>query len=270
MTFSRLDLSGLKAPPPREHGAVSQLIWVDLADCVVDREYQRDITTHSRSRVVKIAAEFDWSCFSPLIVSPVADGKYAIIDGQHRATAAMLIGETQVPEMVVIADRARQAKSFAAINGSTTKMTAQQVYRAARASKEPKIVEIDAIAAECGVHILTRKLQADLMKPGDLICVQAVVKAFEQHGAESLRAAFAAIMASKGDKRGLISPIVVRGLAMLFAHRPMSIATIRRAFAFLDLRDAMSEAKREGFDGGLVDFRNVVAARLVKLAKGAA
>ena len=270
MTFSPLSIEGIKPPPPRDHGAAPQLVWVALADCGVDRDYQRDMTPDSRRKVEKIAAEFDWSCFAPLIVSPVAGGKYAMIDGQHRGTAALLVGETQAPAMVVIADRARQAKSFAAINGTITRMSALQVFRAARAAGDPEALAVDAIAARCGVRVLTHKTPANLMQPGDCIAAAVLVKALRDYGAETLERVLTAIMASRGDKRGLVSTIPIRSLCIVFKTNGWALETIRRAFAHVDLRELEAKARKDGFEGIYSDLAAEIKVRLAQIAKSSA
>jgi hypothetical protein len=65
----------------------------------------------------------EWAKFSPVIVAPVEGGMFSIIDGQHRATAAMLRGIEKVPCEIVHIDRARQAEAFAAINGNITRVS---------------------------------------------------------------------------------------------------------------------------------------------------
>jgi hypothetical protein len=80
---------------------------------------------------VKLIAEnFDWSKFAPVIVAPVEAGRFAIVDGQHRTTAAVLRGQKTVPCQIVQADRAKQAEAFAAVNGNVTKTNAQQLFHA--------------------------------------------------------------------------------------------------------------------------------------------
>lgn len=269
MTLDPLDPSPFRAPPARAHGAAPQLAWVKLADCGVDHEYQRDMTYDSRRKVEKIAAEFDWSCFAPLIVAPAVGGRYALIDGQHRATAALLVGEDSAPAMIVIADKTRQAKSFAAINGTVTKMSPLALYRAARAAGDAEALAVDEVASRCGVRVLTYPLVIERMKPGDCTAPSTLLKAHRDYGAEILARALTAIMASRGDKRGLVNSVQVRGLCLLFKENSWSAETIRRAFAHIDLADAAAVARREGMMGTYADLRDEVMARLKKLAKRA-
>ncbi len=264
--MERLSVEGLKAPPPGDHGAVAQLQWIAIADLVVDPSYQRDMTPWSRKHVEKIAAEFDWSLFSPVVAAPVAGGGFALIDGQHRSRAALLAGETHVPAMIVIADRARQAKSFAAINGQTFKMTSMAVFKAALASGDPAHVRCAEIAQACGVRILAYPLARRGQQPGDTMAAASLLRALTECGEEAYRAALTAIMASKGDKRGLVDSATVLALARLFREHRISLEAVRKAFAWIDLRAARAEALREGFTSLANDMREIVLARLKALA----
>ena len=70
-----------------------QLRWLPIDQLVVDSSYQRPIDDTGRAEIARMAQEFSWSCFSPVIVASVENGKFAIIDGQRRATAAAIEGE---------------------------------------------------------------------------------------------------------------------------------------------------------------------------------
>jgi hypothetical protein len=103
---------------------------IEVKRLVTDKTYQREISRAGSINVERIAEYFEWAKFSPVIVAPVEGGMFSIIDGQHRATAAMLRGIEKVPCEIVHIDRARQAEAFAAINGNTTRVSAQVVYYA--------------------------------------------------------------------------------------------------------------------------------------------
>src|ERR1700693_5195445 len=92
------------------------LQWLKITDLVVDPAYQRPIVGKGRRNVDRIARAFSWSCFAPVVVSPVEGGKFAIIDGQHRTTAAALVGFDSVPCQVVIAAREEQGADLQVTN----------------------------------------------------------------------------------------------------------------------------------------------------------
>src|ERR1700690_2596042 len=97
---------------PRSLGQPPKLEWLSIADLVIDPEYQREITFVGRKNVRRIAGSFNWAMFTPVMVAPVGSSKFAIVDGQHRATAAKLCGLDRVPCMIIHADRGGQAMAF--------------------------------------------------------------------------------------------------------------------------------------------------------------
>jgi hypothetical protein len=100
-----ISTEGFERPKAASPGAVPMLQWLKVADLVVDPAYQRPIVGQGRRNVDRIAREFSWSCFAPVVVSPVEGGKFAIIDGQHRTTAAAILGLETIPCQIVIAAR---------------------------------------------------------------------------------------------------------------------------------------------------------------------
>src|SRR6266550_4097499 len=69
-------------------GPAPFLEWIETSRLVVDVTYQREIGRRGAVNVNQIAENFDWSKFAPVIVAPVEGGHFAIVDGQHRTTAA--------------------------------------------------------------------------------------------------------------------------------------------------------------------------------------
>ena len=74
----------------------AELLWVPIAKLLIDTRYQRDMTQSGVAHVERIAEKFDWKKFTPLIVTPEGEN-FAVIDGQHRATAAKARGFTTCP-----------------------------------------------------------------------------------------------------------------------------------------------------------------------------
>jgi hypothetical protein len=107
-----ISAEGFEKPKSVSAGAAPMLQWLKITDLVVDPAYQRPIVGKGRQNVDRIALAFSWSCFAPVVVSPVAGGKFAIIDGQHRTTAATLVGFESVPCQIVIAAKEEQANEM--------------------------------------------------------------------------------------------------------------------------------------------------------------
>ena len=160
--FRAIDVAGFERPAKRDLGAKPTLQWIAIADLVVDETYQRRISAEGLRAVRRIASEFDWSFFSPCIVAPIEGRKFAIIDGQHRTTAAAVVGITSVPCLLVLADPRQQAAAFAAINGRVQRASTMQIYHAAKAAGEPWAVSVSEVADAAGVTILRYPMAATL------------------------------------------------------------------------------------------------------------
>jgi ParB-like nuclease domain len=143
-----ISAEGFQKPKSVAAGAAPMLQWLKIADLVVDPAYQRPIVGKGRQNVDRIAQTFSWSCFAPVVVSPVEGGKFAIIDGQHRTTSAAILGFDSVPCQIVIAAREEQAAAFKAINGMTTPISQMALHAAALVATEPWAVQI-AHACTC-------------------------------------------------------------------------------------------------------------------------
>lgn len=80
MSLRPISIEEFAADVPRravdECGPAPQLQWLDIVNLVVDQAYQREITAQGRRNVKRIAEQFDWRYFSPVIVAPIAGGRY--------------------------------------------------------------------------------------------------------------------------------------------------------------------------------------------------
>ena len=122
-----ISTGGFKKPRSISAGADPILRWLAIADLVIDPALQQPISRRGRRNVNRIAQTFSWSCFSPVIVAQFAQDKFVIIDGQHRTTAAALIGFDRVPCQVVTGSPAQLAVARKAINGQVTSRLALHV-----------------------------------------------------------------------------------------------------------------------------------------------
>ncbi|MCV2870652.1 ParB N-terminal domain-containing protein [Defluviimonas sp. WL0002] len=176
-------------------GAVPQLMWVKIADLVVDDRFQRPLNKANWNAIDRIARAFSWGKFAPVVAAPIEGGRYALIDGQHRAHAAHLCGFDSVPAMVVVLTPEAQAASFAAINGNVTQISAFHVYKAALAAGERWAGECRDAVAAAGCELMTYYASRAAKKPGQVYCVSLVRR-----------------MVAAGK-----APVVTRGLAALAA-----------------------------------------------------
>ena len=205
-----ISIAGFTAvPTPADFGPAPMLQWVRIQDLVVDPAYQRRIGQDGRSNINAIRREFRWTRFAPIVVSPIAGGKLAIIDGQHRTTAAALLGFETVPCQVVIADGPEQAAAFAAINGRVTRTRASALHAALLAAGDPAAVELDELCRCAEVTILRHPRQSGRLKPGETLAIGALKRGLALVGRPVLITALQCVTMTENHKPGVLRAAVI-------------------------------------------------------------
>jgi len=220
MTLRSIEAIPLKSSTPGggvQPGPAPQLLWLKIADLRIDPAYQRSITATGRVNVAKIAAAFQWSRFAPVVVAPIEGGLYAVVDGQHRATAAASIGLEMVPCQIILADRSTQAAAFSAINAQVTRMHGMTIHRAAVAAGDPDAVAVDRAARAAGVTILPYpKIEQD-MAPGETMAIGAIRSALRLYGEDIVILALRAICSGPNLVKGGLGANIIRATVDLVA-----------------------------------------------------
>lgn len=221
MTIAPLTIDEFSPPKSHAPGPAPMLQWIEVALLRVDRSYQRDIKKAGARNVARIIERFDWSKFAPVLVAPIEGGLYAIIDGQHRATAALACGIEKVPCQIVQADRAKQASAFAAVNGQVSPVSAMQLHAASVAAGDATAAAIQRVAAAADVVILRWPKHTTEMKPNETMAVGTIKNAIRFYGEDVTIAALKAISQSGDGCNGgaLVQPIILGVGAVLALSR---------------------------------------------------
>jgi hypothetical protein len=237
---------------PEHFGPVPELRWLPIAALVVDDAYQRPIVGRGKTNVLAIASGFSWVKFAPVVVCPVQGGTYAIVDGQHRTTAALMIGIDSVPCLIIQADRKQQAASFRAINGNTTKVNRLSIYKAAVAAGEPEALAVEAAIREADVTIIIHCCAAKDLKPGHTMASGTIGACIAKYGHALTVLTLKAVRASEGDSGGSLQSKIIAAAALALFDHPgwREDKRLFEAFEDLDLvsemEDAFLSAKRKG------------------------
>lgn len=193
MTHRPINIEGRATVSPNP-GPAPMLQWVPVDRLVIDDDYQRPLGRANWTAIQKIAANFAWSRFHPLLVAPIEGGRFAVIDGQHRAHAAMLCGIPEVPAVAVMVGVVEQAKAFAWVNSQAIRVSTFHIFKAALASREDWAVRTDAAVSAAGCRLMTCNASSANKKAGEVYCVGVVRKAIEAGHDTAVTAALAAIM----------------------------------------------------------------------------
>ena len=184
-------VEGLSKPVSRDPGPQPTMEWLPVEKLVIDPEYQREVNKTGRRAIEQIAAKFEWTKFGAVTVAPVSLGRWAIIDGQHRVTAAKLIDIQLVPCVIQALDRAGQAAAFSAINGSVVKITPGAVYKAALAAGEGWAVTAERTCRNAGCRLMTSYGSAAAKVGGEIYAVAVVRELIDRHGEAIVTLSFA-------------------------------------------------------------------------------
>jgi hypothetical protein len=246
MTARRIETGGFRPPSAIEAGPAPSLLWLKTVELVVDETYQRRISHAGRKAIQAIVDDFEWSRFSPVLVAPLEGGIYAIIDGQHRTTAAAVCGFDMVPCQLVQADRRRQAAAFAAVNGRVQRISTMHVYHAAHAAEEGWAVAVGEVAAAAGVTILKYPIMAHSpARPRhSTMSVRAIQRIVDKHDSVFAATVLRSITRSAlGDDPATLGDRWISGIASALAERPRWAADEVRLQAFFDELDAGAALK---------------------------
>jgi ParB-like nuclease domain len=200
-----ISIEGFEKPKSTAAGAAPMLQWLKIADLMVDPAYQRPIIGKGWQNVDRIARNFRWSCFVPVVVSPVEGGEFAIIDGQHRTTSAAIVGFDSVPCQIVVAGREQQAAAFKAINGTTTPISQMALHAAALVASEPWAVQMAHVCACAEVELLRYPVPADKQAPGQTMAVGAIARCLKQYDEATLITALQCVTQTSNNHPGALS-----------------------------------------------------------------
>jgi ParB-like nuclease domain len=241
----KISTEGFEKPKSVSAGAAPILQWLQIGDLIVDPAYQRPIVGKGRRNVNRIAREFSWSCFAPVVVAPLEGGKFAIIDGQHRTTAAALVGFESVPCQIVIAAHAEQAAAFKAINGIVTPISRMALHAAALVAQEPGAVQLANVCARAEVELLRYPVPIEKQAAGQTMAIGAIAQCLKHYGEETLITALQCVTQTTNNQPGTLSARIVKALCDVLdgdTKRRDSGLALLEAFDAIDLIALQSTA----------------------------
>ncbi|WPZ24877.1 DUF6551 family protein [Sulfitobacter pontiacus] len=196
MAIRTIDTSGMDPVDTKVKGR-PEVAFVLIKDIIIDERYQRSLERTGLRNVRKIALNFDWAKFSPVMLSRRENGQYAIIDGQHRTHAAALCGISEVPAMVSDLSIEEEAAAFSWINGAVTALTGNQIFKAALAAFEPWAVQCNSVVERAGCKLMTYNAQAASKRPGQVFCIGMVRRMVEAGHSNELFVVLSGILQSR-------------------------------------------------------------------------
>lgn len=137
----------------------SAIQMISLSDLTVDLAVQRQLNKH---RAVRMSWNFDWDLFGVITVSSRSDGRYVVLDGQHRVEAARLAGYGDAKVSCEVFSNLNVEHEAGVFLGRQQFkiVSAIDEYRVLKAKKDPMAEDIERIVQSHGWRV-DRKLKAD-------------------------------------------------------------------------------------------------------------
>lgn len=213
------------------------LQWVAIENLVIDPRYQREIERRGLNNITKIAKNFDWSRFSPILCTPVDGGKFAIIDGQHRTYAARACNIKNVPAMIVEMTDQEAAESFVWVNASVTQITPAQIYKSSLAAGLPWAIECREVVEASGCKLMSVQYSSGAKKTGQVFCVTVVRNLIEEGHKQTIIKVLSALVQSGIDDPYNFSASILRPIFNVFKELKVETSEILDFISNNDLLD---------------------------------
>lgn len=152
---------GESSTPKREKynwrplGKQGQFQMIPKTSLYVDRAYQRSEGEVSQNKILKYAADWHWMLCGVLLVVRRPDGSYLVVDGQHRALAALTRDDiSELPCLVFsLDDVTEEARTFVAAATVRTSISTVTRHKASVVAMDPVSLAVEEAAQACGCTI---------------------------------------------------------------------------------------------------------------------
>jgi predicted NodU family carbamoyl transferase len=188
-----------------------KLMYLDKKELLVDRSYQRD---ELRFKTMEIAGQFSWKAFGAISVMQRDDGKYVVVDGQHRAIAAWKRSDIQKVPCIVFASKGMADEATCFINANTKRkgVTAFSKFRAKLVAGDEFALLLSSILADNGLSP-----SQDSKGVGKVACIAACERMLRLSLPSFKKSISVAADLSRSDQT-CVSDILLGGLFYLDRH----------------------------------------------------
>ena len=223
-----ISTDGLEKPKVVCPGAPPALRWLAIANLVVDPSHRRSISDEGGRTINQIAAAFSWSRFTPVVVTPWENGKFIIVDGQARATAAALAGLDAVPCQILAAGHEELTAAFKATSCAKTNASRMASYAAALRASDPKAIRLAEVCMRAEVVLLRYPVPVSRQVPGQTMAVGAIAHCLERYGEDTLITALQCVTQTTNNQPGTLSARMIKALCEVLDGNQKCHAGIRR------------------------------------------
>ncbi len=207
-------------PIPRgpQSGAPPSLEQLPLDRLDVDAAYQRATDSHhSRRIIVGMVREWKWPLCQPLVVNRRVDGRFLVLDGQHRLAGARARGDIPFLPCVIQSnlDVSEEARAFVELNTQRQRLSQADIFHGLLAAGDPAAKQTAELLEQTGWRIRKSSNSAGF-RPGDLVCAPRIAQQLKTYGPAPVRAALDAARKAYPDVAITTSARLLIALIWLF------------------------------------------------------
>lgn len=211
----------------RQLGQRPDLEWVPVELIDVDSNYQREIKP---ALVDRILNKFSWSKFGAVVLSRKDDGRFNVVEGQHRWKAASLHPDVDAVPAVIVRheDTSSEAQSFLAINRDRMAVTSVEQYWAGLAAGDETTLAISKVLKSAGCDVVPAN---GYYRPNLTNSITAIKRCLERYGDGATRRALLVIRDAWPTEEKALRGTLITALARVIRnnHKTISDADLAAA-----------------------------------------
>ena len=227
----------------RTIGEKPELQWVSVDLIDVDNNYQREVKPHLVDRILK---KFSWSKFGAIVLSRGQNGRFNVVEGQHRWAAAKLHPDvSEVPAVVVDHDDVKgEAESFLAINRDRMAVSSVEQYWAGLTAGDDRAVAVSNVLHKAGCDVVPAQGH---YRPNLTNSISAIDRCLQRYGEAATRRALLIIRAAWPDETKALRGTLITALARIVRANEKVVADPELVAAIRPQSLAKLTAHAEGF-----------------------
>lgn len=199
------------------------LMWLPIDKLRIDTRFQRPLGSANWVAIKRIAVNFQWARFAPVLVAPVEGGFYSVIDGQHRVHAALMCGRAEVPAQVANISLREQAAAFQWVNQQTIRVRPESLYKAAIVAGEPWAMDCQKAVADADCQLMTYAGNTASKKAGQIFAVELIKRLVVSGRGEAVTSGLRALRAyDKASRVPLYSTYILSPWLQAVAAAPQA------------------------------------------------
>ncbi len=239
---------GLTCSTQVSAGEFPELRWVAIGDLFVASQSTDELDAPTSLSIKQMVDTFNWACFAPVVVTPTETGKFVIIDGFRRVTAAAIVGFDAVPCQIVTADDRQLAIAYTVLNGGSRPSSRMATHAAHLTYREPRALRLSQLCERAGVELLRYPVPISRQAPGQTMAIAAMSHCLTRYGEATLITALHCVTQTTNNQPGMLTGRMIKALCVVLDGdhdlRDRGLALLE-AFNSIDLAAIQDEASKK-------------------------